>query len=222
MRSIKVSITASAVVLFSLFLLPFIIRAEEANEYIQIRKEGASRISVALDRVSASGGKESEWAKNLDTTIHNGIEFTGLFNLMQAPLNMRNAQDGTLNFGALTSVGAEVYAGGTLTRKSGMVNLDMVVYDAVSGKQMLRKLYTGQESQLRPIGQRFCADLVELLTGKRSFFGSKIVFVSNRTGFKEIYMSDFDGHDVVQLTSTKSISLSPTLSSDGRYLAWTD
>jgi TolB protein len=222
MRSKKFSITVSAVVLFSLFFLPFLLRAEEANEYIQIRKQGASRISVALDRTSASGGRESEWAKTLDTTIHNGIEFTGLFNLMPAPLNMRSAQDGALNFGALTSVGAEIYTGGTVSKKSGMVNLDMAVYDAVSGKQLLRKLYTGQESQLRPIGQQFCADLVELLTGKRSVFGSKIVFVSNRTGSKEIYMCDFDGQSVVQLTSSKSISLSPALSSDGRYLAWTD
>jgi TolB protein len=199
------------------------LKSEETREYISIRKQGAGRISIALDRTSARGGKESEWAKSLDGTIRSGLDFTGLFNLMQAPLNMRTAQGGALNFGALNSVGAEIYTGGTLTKQSGRANLDMEVYDALSGKQLMKRSYSGEEGQLRPMGLQFCADLVELLTGKKSLvFGSRIAFVSNRTGFKEVYMCDFDGQNIVQLTSSKSIALTPAFSPDGKYLAWTD
>ncbi|NTV97611.1 MAG: Tol-Pal system beta propeller repeat protein TolB, partial [Chlorobiaceae bacterium] len=128
----------------------------------------------------------------------------------------------TLNFGALNSVGSEIYAGGSVTRQSGAVVLDMSVYETLSAKQILKKTYTGSEEQIRSIAQAFCADLVELLTGKKSVFGTRIAFVSSRTGAKEIYECDFDGQNILQMTSSKSISLTPAYSPDGRYIAWTD
>jgi TolB protein len=207
--------------LFGLLLLPFMLKAEEVGEYIAIRKEGGKRIAIILDKSVAKGSKESEWARSLDATINKGLDFTGLFNLLPAPLNIRNAQDGSLNLASIASVGGDIYAGGSVTKKSGKPVLEMHVRDA-SGKPLLDRVYTAQESQLRDIGLRFCADLVELLTGKRSVFGTKIVFVSNRTGYKEIYMCDFDGENVVQLTNSRSISLTPSVSPDGNYLAWTD
>lgn len=223
MRISKISFAGLSLVLFCLLLMPFRLQAEEAREYIAIRKQGSGRISIALDRTSAKGGKETEWARSLDGTIRSGLDFTGLFNLMQAPVNMKNAQTGALNFGSLNSVGAEIYTGGSLIKVGNMTRLDMEVYDAMSGKQLLKKQYTGQETQLRSMGLQFCADLVELLTGKKCLlFNSKIVFVSTRSGFKEIYECDFDGQNLMQLTNSRTITLTPALSQDGRYLAWTD
>ncbi len=219
----RISIPRLFVTLFCLLILPLTLRAENAREYIAIRKQGAGRISVVLDKTVAKGGRESEWARSVDGTIRSGLDFTGLFNLLPAPLNVRQGQAGALNFSALNSVGAEVYAGGSMSNQSGKAILDMSVYDALSGKLLMKKAYSGDETQLRSMGYRFCADLVELLTGKKCLlFGSKMVFVSNRTGFKEIYMCDFDGQNVVQLTASKSISLTPAVSADGKYLAWTD
>jgi len=221
MRSTRNSFASLCLVLFGLLLMPLTLKAEEVGEYIAIRKTGASRIAIVLDKTAAKGDKESAWASSLNTAIKGGLDFTGLFNLMPAPLNIRNSQDGMLNLGSIASVGGDIYAGGSVTKKSGKPVLEMQVFDA-SGKSLLHRNYSGEESQLRAIGLRFCADLVELLTGKRSVFGTKIVFISNRTGNKEVYMCDFDGENVVQLTNSRSISLTPTVSSDGNYLAWMD
>jgi TolB protein len=217
--------TRFLVCLWCFLFAPVLLSAEETKEYIAIRKQGSGRISIVLDKTGAKGGKEGEWAKSLDAIIHDGLDFTGLFNLVAPPLNIRDAKDPknvVINFAAVNSVGAEVYTGGAVTKKSGNVNLDMEVYDALGGKLLLRKLYTGKDDQLRTIGHAFCADLVELLTGKRSVFGSKIVYVSNKSGFKEIYQSDFDGANPVQITNSKSISLTPAISPDGQYMAYTD
>jgi TolB protein len=221
MRSTRNSFVSLCLVLFGLLLMPLTLKAEEVGEYIAIRKTGASRIAIVLDKTAAKGDKESAWANSLNASIKGGLDFTGLFNLMSAPLNIRNSQDGTLNLASIASVGGDIYAGGSVTKKSGKPVLEMQVFDA-SGKSLLHRNYSGEESQLRAIGLRFCADLVELLTGKRSVFGTKIVFISNRTGNKEVYMCDFDGENVVQLTNSRSISLTPTVSSDGNYLAWMD
>ncbi|NTU93494.1 MAG: Tol-Pal system beta propeller repeat protein TolB [Chlorobiaceae bacterium] len=223
MKISKNSLAGFSLALICMLFLPFLLRAEEAREYIAIRKQGAGRIAVVLDRTAAKSGKESEWARSIDGTIRSGLDFTGIFNLLPAPMNMRSMPGGPLNFGALNSVGAEIYTGGTMTKQSGQVNLNMEVYDALSGKQLMKKQYSGAETQLRSMGLRFCVDLVELLTGNKCLlFGSKISFVSTKSGFKEIYMCDFDGQNVVQLTNTRSISLTPAVSPDGNYIAWTD
>jgi len=221
---ISKGIVTAVLLLWCLFLSPFLLHAEEQGEYIAIRKQGGGKIALVLDRASAKGGKESEWAKELDKTVKDGLIFSNLFSILPPPSNVRAGSDGKMggvNFGALSSVGAEVYAGGAVSKKGGKVNLDMEVYDTFGTKLLLKKSYSGKEDQLRSMGHAFCADLIELLTGKKSYFGSKIVFVSNKSGSKEVYQCDFDGQGVQQITSLRSISLTPVLSPDGRYLAYT-
>jgi TolB protein len=212
-------------IFFFLAVIPLNLFAEETGEYIAIRKEGAGKIALVLNRPDARGKKEIGWAQNIDTVIQDGLGFTGLFNVIPPPMNIWDSTDPrnpVINFGILNSVGSEIYAGGKVTKKSGEVILDMEVYETLSAKQILKKTYTGREDQLRSMSHAFCADLVELLTGKKSVFGTKIVFVSSRTGAKELYQCDFDGQGIVQLTSSKSISLTPCLSPDGSSLAYTD
>ena len=212
-------------ILLFLIFSPLSLTATEGQEYIAIRKEGAGNIALVLDKLDARGRKETRFAQSLDATMHDALDFTKLFSLISPPLNVKDNSDRksvVINFPALTSVGAEVYAGGVVTMKSDMIILDMKVYEAAGSKLLLNKTYTGTEADLRSLGHAFCADLVELLTGKKSVFGSKIVFVSNKTGFKEIYECDFDGYGVQQLTNSKSISMNPALSPDGKNLAYID
>jgi TolB protein len=208
--------------LSGIFLNPLTLRAVEQGEYIAIRKQGAGKIAIVLDRLSAKGSKEAGWAGNVDSVIKDGLAFSDLFSILSPPSNIRtDGKSKDINFGALSSVGSEFYAGGRISKKSGNVNLDMEVYDTYGTKLLMKKSYTGTEGDLRSMGHAFCADLIELLTGKKSYFGSKIVFVSSKSGHKEIYQCDFDGQGVQQLTNFRSISLTPVLSPDGRYLAYT-
>jgi TolB protein len=211
--------------LFCLLFLPSHLIAAETVEYVAIRKEGSGKIALVLDKLDANGNKESRLAQGLDTIMGDGLGFTGIFSMISPPLNVKDNRDRkniVINFGSLTSVGAEVYAGGSVTIQSGMVTMDMSVFEASGSRLLFRKSYTGKEEELRSIGHAFCADLVALLTGKRSVFGSKIVFVSNKSGCKEIYECDFDGYGVEQLTNSKSIVMNPALSPDGRHLAYID
>ncbi len=209
----------------SLVLFPSHLVATEGQEYIAIRKEGAGNIALVLDKLDAKGRKETGFAQDLDGIINGGLDFTKVFSIIQPPLNVKDDSDRkniVINFPALTSVGAEVYVGGVVTMKSDDILLDMKVYEAAGSKLLMNKTYRGSAAALRSMGHAFCADLVELLTGKKSIFGSKIVFVSNKTGFKEIYECDFDGYGVEQLTKSKSICMNPALSPDGKHLAYID
>ncbi|NTV92939.1 MAG: hypothetical protein HGA72_06645 [Chlorobiaceae bacterium] len=200
------SLIKALLILWCFVSLPSSLLASETGEYIAIRKSGGGKIPLTFDKTFSKGNKESGWADSFDSAVREGLDYSGLFSMIPPPLNVRaDGGKGSVNFSALGSVGSEIYAGGTVTRQSGEVVLDMTVYETLSAKQILKKTYTGREEQIRSLGQKFCADLVELLTGKKSVFGTKIAFISNRTGFKEVYECDFDGHNIVQLTSSKSI-----------------
>jgi len=219
------TVSGIIIVLCALFFTPLHLTAAEPGDYIAIRKEGSGKLALVLNKPDGAGKKEGDWAQSLNTIIRDGLDFTRIFTLISPPLNVKDFSDKKsvmINFGALNSVGGEVYAGGTVSHKAGYINFDAEVYEIASAKTLLKKTYTGKEDQLRSIGHAFCEDLIELLTGKKSVFGSKIVYVSNKSGFKEIYECDFDGHGVEQLTNSRSISLTPALSPDGRYLAYTD
>jgi TolB protein len=86
------------------------------------------------------------------------------------------------------------------------------------GRTTLSKVYGGAG---RARIHRFADDIVEAVTGARGMASTKIAFVSTRTGRKEIYTCDADGSNLVQLTHDGTISVSPSLSADGRSLLYT-
>ncbi len=86
------------------------------------------------------------------------------------------------------------------------------------GGTMLQKSYSGN---IRSAAHNFAKDIVETLAGVPSIFTSKIAFVANRTGAKEIYLADYDGANQVQLTRDGTISVAPAISTDASRIAYT-
>jgi len=86
------------------------------------------------------------------------------------------------------------------------------------GRTLLERSYSGGP---RAQAHAFANDIVETITGVRGIAGSRLAFVANRTGHKEIYLVDADGGNQTQLTRDGLISVSPRLSPDGRRLAYT-
>jgi TolB protein len=114
----------------------------------------------------------------------------------------------------LTSPGsASLIAGGS----SGGSDLDGKVSDH-SGRAAVAGTYSGDA---RARAHAFANDIVQTLTGNRGIAGTRIAFCATRTGRKEIYLADCDGSAIQQLTHDNSISVDPSLSSDGRLLAYT-
>ena len=88
--------------------------------------------------------------------------------------------------------------------------------------QVFGKVYTASLDQNGAVdaGHRYAADILAQFGGK-SLVGTKIVFVSNRTGAKEIWVMNWDGSDQHALTHFGSISNYPSASPDGRTVAFT-
>jgi TolB protein len=66
------------------------------------------------------------------------------------------------------------------------------------------------------------ADLAVMrTTGLRGFFASRLAFISERTGKREVYTSDLFFGEAQQLTHDRSLAVSPRWSPDGRRILYT-
>ncbi|HMP88776.1 MAG TPA: biopolymer transporter Tol [Kiritimatiellia bacterium] len=90
-----------------------------------------------------------------------------------------------------------------------------------STRALLSKTYNSDSSGIRRIAHEAADDIVQAITGRRGFASAKIVMVGNRTGSKELYMSDSDGRSMYPVTADKSVSLAPRWSRDGSRIFYT-
>ena len=96
-----------------------------------------------------------------------------------------------------------------------------VVVKRSSGEQVLSQTVTGANARNALLK---AADVVVEQTngqGLKGFFASKLAFIGERTGKKEVYTSDLFFGDVKQITRDNSQALTPRWSADGGKLIYT-
>jgi len=91
----------------------------------------------------------------------------------------------------------------------------------VQAAQVLGNRYYGALSNdgARKVAREFAADILRQL-GIASLSSTRIYFVSDRTGSKEIWAMDYDGSNQKQLTRYGSITGYPAVSADGKLFAF--
>ncbi|MGE0172035.1 MAG: hypothetical protein AB7T49_04590 [Oligoflexales bacterium] len=113
---------------------------------------------------------------------------------------------------------------GALEQTSDGLIVELRTIDIARGQLVLAKRYTKvTDRDLVPLIRRYANLLLEAYTGKPGIFSSKIAFVGrkDKKANKQIYISDFDGTDVKQITFDNVPHLSPHFSPDGKFLTFT-
>ena len=126
-----------------------------------------------------------------------------------------------IKFHNWTSIGAELLITGIILKNADRLEMELRLYDTFKCKLIVGKRYKSKPGDQRRIVRRFCSEIIYHLTGNRGIFNSRIAFISNASGHKEIYICDFDGYNPKRFTFNNNITLSPAWSSDGRWLAFT-
>jgi TolB protein len=115
----------------------------------------------------------------------------------------------------------QAVASGQVALRMGQVRLDAQLVDPATGRVIFRKTYLLGDPPERWAVHGFADDIILYLTGERGVCESRIAFVGDATGHKEIYLVDWDGARIDQKTDFRSITLSPAWSPGGDRLAFT-
>ncbi len=120
-----------------------------------------------------------------------------------------------------STLGVEAIAWANLSWWGKELVLEGHLYDGSTGRMIIEKRYFGQETILRTMVHRFADEILFRYTGEKGIAHTRIAFVSDLAGNKEIYLMDYDGHSPRRITADSSVSLSPNWSPDGRWLSYT-
>ncbi|MEI9999497.1 MAG: biopolymer transporter Tol [Verrucomicrobiota bacterium] len=87
-----------------------------------------------------------------------------------------------------------------------------------TGATLFNETFSGRG---RLSAHQFADAITKAVTGLPGFATSKIAFISNMSGAKELYEADIDGYNVRAITHDGTISASPALSHDASKIAYT-
>ena len=195
--------------------------AASAKVYIDLSAPTERRMPIAIGEFNelttpGTGKHDPSGAigANLVETLKGDLAFSGLFSIMEAK------EIGEVDFEQCKSIGADTLVVGGYGIDGEKLNLEVRLLDCVAAKILLYKRYIGSTNNPRRLIHYFADQLYESLTGRKSIFSTKILFISDATGNKEVYTADYDGANPVQLTRNRHINLSPQWSPDGKKIIY--
>jgi len=86
------------------------------------------------------------------------------------------------------------------------------LFDTIRQQKITNGIVTQSKGDWRILGHEIANNIVRALTGEPGIFLTKICYIKKIGDNKEVFMSDFDGANEIQLTNTGTINLSPVFS----------
>jgi len=193
---------------------PAVTPAPGEDVQIVIRQGGARRLAVAVPPLYAPGtaALQAKVTDPFTATLRSDLEYAGAFAVADPAHYPSGFRDPTTPEAAdrWLGTGAEVLVDTRGEVAGDRVSVEARVWDLKSRKLIMGRRYSGGASYVDRIAHTLANDLVKYFTGKNGAFLSTILFVQEQAGTKEIMAMDFDGRNVRQLTSHKSITINPT------------
>jgi TolB protein len=194
----------------------------------------------ALAVIDFRGSGSQPFMSAFNSTLFDDLQNSGLFDLRakgmfplnnpQRPEDLRPS-DGGQGLALVDWSGAPVNASHLVFGYTAAQNGALVLYGYVDdarltnpqSAQLMASRYAGSldEAGAIHIAHEFANDIIQRFGGGASLLGSRIYFVSKRTGSDEIWVMDWDGGNQKQLTRLNSLSIMPAVSSDGSRIAFT-
>ncbi len=114
-----------------------------------------------------------------------------------------------IGFKEWLALGAEVLVKGRFEPGPSEIVVEATVYDLAAGRPIFARRYTGSALEWRNAVHALADDIVLRLTGEPGIARTRIAFVSNATGTKEIYLMDYDGENRVRITRDGQMAIYP-------------
>ena len=177
----------------TLVLAPSAVFAQ--REIVITRITGKSSISVS----GLTGGGTVE-ERNLAQVLSNDLNLSGHFVVSPSP--------------------AEFEIKGRTASNGSALQADVQVLSR-TGAVVLNERFSGVANQSRALAHQINDAIVEKVKGMPGIATTRLVFIGKRSGTKEVYVSDYDGENLRQATSDRSISESPQWFPNGQEIVYT-
>jgi TolB protein len=174
----------------------------------------SAKLVLAMTSPKLTGVDEAQVAKEFTAVLKRDLDETGVIAMLQERLPADTAPTK-----AWKEAGAQWLLHTKISKSAnGDLRLDASALDTAAEKGVFTRTYNANRIvPIRYLAHYLADDLIGRLTGEKGVASSRIVFVRQISpGVKEIFQVDRDGAGMIQLTRHGSLTLSPTVASDGR------
>jgi TolB protein len=206
-----------------------VICAGAADVYLSISRGGGQRLRLAIPDftraeggMSTNGGRGHEMARILanDLRIYRFFDLIDNQQFLQEGAQA-DAQAGEIAFKEWAELGAQALVKGTFSQDGHDLIVECRLFDVTGQRMITGKRYRGPADAFASMMHRCADEIMIRLTGEPGIAQTKIAFIGRQSGNKELFVMDQDGANIRQLTSDRSITLSPSWSPDSREIAVT-
>ncbi len=195
--------------------------AENKDVTIDVSKFDSRKITIAVAPFSELENLgEDNLGGQVAAIIKNDLSLSGYFTIADVA-DEQKLQSSSLNYIELKDQGIEAVVKGTITKKDDQFLLECYLYDTTSKVRVTGVRYKAVKAILRKSVHDFSDEIVFRYTGEKGIAHTRICFVGDIKGQREIYLVDYDGYDLTTLTSEKSLVLLPKWTPDGQRIIYT-
>lgn len=184
-----------------------------SEERITIRdRGGVIKIRLLLEEFLRGPGATDDDTRAVFKVVGDDLDFSDLFSIVTIP---RMSGSDTLN-----AVREQALVRGELSVSGGELVLRGSLETLPGRSLIFSKDYRTRPEWYRQAAHQFADDIVLHLTGNQGIARTRIAFVSDRSGSKEVWVVDYDGQGLRQVTRDATLKLSPDWAPDGSALAY--
>jgi len=208
------------------FIFLFFPAQVSGKMYIDINAPSIRKFQIAIPDFKELSLQNShpELSEKLSEIISNDLDLSGYFN----PINkdaflggkVAPSSNEAIAFKDWSVIGAELLLTGGYTCIGNSLQVEVRLFDIYAARQIFGKRLLGDMNHYRYLMHRIGDEIIRTLTGHDSIFLTKLAFVSNDSGIKEVCTCDFDGHNLKQITAHGSITILPEWSPDGNMIVY--
>jgi len=189
-------------------------RGLSGEERLVITKDLArKKIRLLMESFRPEPGTPLGDAARVEEVVARDLAYSGIFSVFTIP--------GAADPDSLpAAAGHRALVRGTVGVTDGALVLRGSLESLPDGDGILSREYRTTPEGYREAAHRFADDIVLYLTGETGISRTRITFVMSRDGSREVYIVDYDGEGLRQVTRNGAINLSPTLSPDGKRVAY--
>ncbi len=202
--------------------LIFIAGAAEAKVYLDVYGQSYKKVSIAAPPCASADKPRPE----ISDLLGQDLDMSGFFvvaprSLMDNGLLSEGADRKSIRFDQWHALGVELLCKTVVQEKGDDFSLEAYLYDANDGTLLFAKRYRATPPEWRRVVHRLADEIILTVTGEKGIMSSRVLFVAGDRRHRDVYVADLDGTGARKLTNQRQIIVSPSVSPDGKYLAFT-
>jgi TolB protein len=202
---------------------------QAAEVYLNVTKGGESRIRIVIPDFSFLpnlASAEKHLGREMATILSDDLRASTLFQPVDNPgllqeIQGKEEQQRTILFTEWKTLGAQVLVKGGYGRQGDELIVECKIYDVAQTQMISGKRYRGKPVAMRTMVHKCADEIVYRFTGEQGIAQTKIAFLAPVQGRKELFLMDYDGVNIYQLTYDRSLVLSPAWSPQGKEILYT-